>query len=215
MVRCGDGYDPLLRRPFSIHQTGNGGKLALLFKVVGKGTTWLSHRREGDYMDLFGPLGKGFSLPSSSANLLLVAGGVGIAPLLFLAQKAIAQQHQVTLLVGASSRAQLYPKSLLPPAIEAIMATEDGSEGQRGMVTELVADFIPWADYIFACGPLSMYQTMAAERKLRNKPVQVSLERRMGCGIGVCYGCTMNTRQGSKQVCKDGPVFELEDITNF
>lgn len=212
MVRCGDGYDPLLRRPLSIHQVSNEDRLALFSRIVGKGTAWLSCRHEGDYVDFFGPLGKGFFLPLSLANLLLVAGGIGIAPLVFLAQKALSQQHKVTLLLGASSHTQLYPKSLLPPGIELVIATEDGSEGRRGMVTELLVDFIPRADYIFACGPFSMYQAMAAQKRLKGKSVQVSLEKRMGCGLGVCYGCTIKTTTGLKQVCRDGPVFELQDI---
>lgn len=213
MVRCGESFDPLLRRPLSIHQVGSEDRLALFFRVVGKGTAWLSRRREVDCVDCFGPLGRGFSLPSSPANLLLVAGGMGIAPLVFLAQKALSLRHSVTLLLGASSQAQLYPESLLPSGMElVVVATEDGSEGRRGMVTDFLVDFVPRADYVFACGPFSMYQTMAAQKRLRGKSVQVSLEKRMGCGLGVCYGCTIKTARGLKQVCQDGPVFELQDI---
>ena len=214
MVRCGD-Y--LLRRPLSIHRSADENKkvkLALLFTVVGKGTYWLSQRQAGDNIDLLGPLGNGYSIDSSSHHLLLVAGGIGIAPLCFLAQEALSQDHSVTLLLGAATATQLYPRHLLPSKVKLIIATEDGTVGKKGMITDLLPDFIGWVDQIFACGPTSMYRAMAVQnQQLREtKPVWVSLEMRMGCGLGVCYGCTVKTKSGLKQVCKDGPVFNLEDI---
>ena len=209
MVYCGE--DCVLRRPFSIHRI-EGKRLALLFNVVGRGTHWLSQRQAGDSLDLLGPLGNGYSIYPGSQNLLLVAGGIGIAPLVFLAQKASKLGCSATLLLGAQTAAQLYPKNLLPQKVKLITATEDGSTGKRGLVTDLLPDYIDVADQIFACGPLPMYQSMAAQKLLKKKPVQISLEVRMGCGLGVCYGCTVKTKNGLKQVCKDGPVFELEDI---
>ena len=209
MAHCGE--DTLLRRPFSIHQL-EGKRLALLFNVVGRGTHWLSQRQAGDNLDLLGPLGNGYTIYPDSKNRLLVAGGIGIAPLVFLAQKALKPGCSVTLLLGAQTKSQLYPKNLLPPEVKLITATEDGSAGKRGLVTDLLPDFSGWADQVFACGPLPMYQAMARMPQLRHKPVQISLEVRMGCGLGVCYGCTVKTRSGLKQVCKDGPVFNLNDI---
>jgi len=210
MVRCGD-YQ--LRRPLSIHLVDDQNRLALLFTVVGKGTHWLSQRQAGDNLDLLGPLGNGYSIHPASRNLLLVAGGIGIAPLHFLAQKALKQGYSVTLLLGAQTATQLYPRHLLPPEAELVFATEDGSAGEKGMITDLLPDFLGWADQLFACGPTSMYRTMAKSKKLLNtKPAQVSLEMRMGCGRGICYGCTLKTKSGLKQVCKDGPVFELKDV---
>jgi len=211
MVRTGWGHDPLLRRPLSIHRT-NGGQIAFLFNVVGRGTEWLAHRRQGDFLDLLGPLGKGFSIHPDSHHLLLVAGGMGIAPLVFLAQGALANGHSVTLLLGARTASLLYPKALLPPEVELVLVTEDGSAGKRGQVSDLVPDFSPKASQIFACGPVPLYQAMATQNQVRERPIQVSLEARMGCGLGACYGCTIKTRGGLKQVCKDGPVFELRDI---
>ncbi len=211
MVRCGE--DTLLRRPLSVHQV-DGGRMALLFAIVGKGTHWLSERQAGDNIDLLGPLGNGYSIQPSSDKLLLAAGGIGIAPLCFLAQEALNQGRLVTLLLGASTAAQLYPNHLLPSEAELIIATEDGTVGQKGMITDPLLDLTGWADQIFACGPISMYQTMAARKQqlLKAKSAQVSLEARMGCGRGLCYGCTLKTKDGLKQVCKDGPVFDLEDI---
>jgi len=211
MVRCGEGLEYQLRRPFSIHQLAT--QLALLFTVVGKGTRWLCQCQAGDSLDLLGPLGNGYSIHPGSNNLLLVAGGIGVAPLVFLAQQALNRGCSVTLLLGAQTATQLYPKNLLPSEVKLITTTEDGTAGKRGLVTNLLPDFISWADQIFACGPTSMYQTMADQRHLlKTKPVQVSLEVRMGCGLGVCYGCTVKTRSGLRQVCKDGPVFDLDDI---
>ena len=142
-----------------------------------------------------------------------MAGGVGITPLCFLAQEALNQGYSVTLLLGASTVAQLYPRYLLPLEAELVITTEDGTAGKKGMVTDLLPDFIDWADQIFACGPVPMYRDMALKKqKFKGKPVQISLEVRMGCGFGVCYGCTVRTKNGLKQVCKEGPVFDLDDI---
>jgi dihydroorotate dehydrogenase electron transfer subunit len=165
-------------------------------------------------LDIFGPLGNGYTTHPDSKHLLLVAGGIGIAPLAFLAQQAPKRGCSATLLLGAQTAAQLCPKNLLPSKVKLIIATEDGTTGKRGVVTDLLPDFISWADQVFACGPISMYQTMATQRQklLKTKPVQISLEVRMGCGLSVCYGCTVKTRSGLKQVCKDGPVFNLDDI---
>ncbi len=211
MVRCGVGDELLLRRPLSIHQRDDS-KVALLFTVVGKGTAWLAQRKAGDKVDIFGPLGNGFSIEHDTTQLLLVAGGIGIAPLYFLAQEASIKDCTVTLLMGVQTKSQAYPERLLPEGIRRITATDDGTLGEKGMITDLLPRYIDWADQVFACGPVGMYQTMAQMPELKNKSVQVSLEVRMGCGRGVCYGCTIKTRQGLKKVCQDGPVFDLDDI---
>ena len=210
MVRCGE--ETMLQRPLSIHQR-DGNKIALLFTVVGKGTHWLAQRQVGDGIDLLGPLGSGFSIRPESKNILLVAGGIGMAPLHFLVDEAIEWGREVTMLLGARTATQLYPRRLLPFGVELVTATEDGTTGVKGMITDLLPDFIDEANQVFACGPLAMYQTMVAKKQpLKGKPAQISLEMRMGCGLGVCYACTVKTKNGLKQVCKDGPVFDLDDI---
>jgi len=229
-VRCGDFT---LRRPLSVHQVSSR-EIALLFKVTGKGTLWLSQRQKRDRIDILSPLGRGFSIEPGARNLLLVAGGIGIAPLVFLMQCA-SSQHQITLIHGASTAAQLYPSAMpkigpssagkkrsklspLPKGVQFIPVTEDGSMGKKGMATDILPDFLDWADQVYACGPADMYKAMAgmswrAKRSnLKLRKCQVSLEVRMGCGFGACYGCTINTKKGLKQVCRDGPVFELDDI---
>jgi dihydroorotate dehydrogenase electron transfer subunit len=154
--------------------------------------------------------------------LLLVAGGIGIAPLVFLMQYAVSQ-HQITLIHGASTVAQLYTERSQPTAIsyqgvQFVPVTEDGSMGKKGMATDILPDFLDRADQVYACGPADMYKAMAGmsrrtrQSNLKLRKCQVSLEVRMGCGFGACYGCTINTKKGLKQVCRDGPVFELNDI---
>jgi len=212
MVRCGEKGEYQLRRPLSVHQR-EGDKIALLFSVVGGGTQWLAQRQPGDKLDLLGPLGNGFTIHPTSQNLLLVAGGMGIAPLVFLAEEAISQELSVTLLYGATTANQLYP--YMPDGLEVIYATEDETMGRHGKIVAFSPEFFDWADQIFACGPLPMYRNMAEnylQLKRSGKSIQISLEVRMGCGLGVCYGCTVKTKNGLKQVCKDGPVFELNDI---
>ena len=208
MVRCGSGPELSLRRPLSIHQR-QGSRIALLFNPVGKGTNWLKGLNTGDEVDLLGPLGNGFEINPGVKNLLLVAGGIGIAPLHFLAQEALKQDCPVTMLLGAYSESQLYPAELLPPEARTITATETG-EGV--MITSLIPEFCSQADQIFACGPMAMYRAMSLMPELKEKPAQISLEMRMGCGVGVCYACTVKTVRGLEQVCRHGPVFEMNDI---
>ena len=212
MVRCGEGYDMPLRRPLGIHRISKEG-ISLLYTVMGRGTEWLSLRKPGERVDLFGPLGKGFEVYPSSRNLLLVAGGVGVAPLVALAEHAMGTGRAVKLLIGEKNAAKIYPERLLPSGIKPVVTTEDGSLGQKGMVTDVLPQLIPAADQIFVCGPLPMYRAIAKMgNKLGNKPTQVLLEMVMGCGVGACLSCSIETRQGRKLVCKDGPVFEFGDI---
>jgi len=221
----------ILRRPFSVHRVsflsspstgedlGEGG-IAILFKVVGEGTFWLSQQQAGNKIDVLGPLGRGFDIASNSKNLLLVGGGIGIAPLIFLAQYA-SSERRITLIHGAETASQVYQQPL-PEEVRFIPVTEDGTLGRKGMVTDILPDFLNWADQICACGPVDMYKAMSLilnpspsegeGEKRSNLRCQVSLEVKMGCGIGACRSCTINTRDGLKQVCRDGPVFELNDI---
>ncbi len=212
MVRCGEASDPLLRRPLSIHKTDDSGGMALLFEVVGRGTSWLSERAPGDYVDLIGPLGNGFSIQPAAQTLLLAGGGIGIAPLAFLAQEAVAMQKTMIVLQGAQRASLLCPRRQMPPETRVVGITEDSSGERRGLVTGLIGEYIDQADQVFACGPVGMYKAMAGLECLKGKSVQVSLEERMACGLGACYGCAVKTRMGMCQVCQDGPVFDLSDI---
>jgi len=217
MIHCSDGCDPLLPRPMSFHRFRDlGGErlFAILYDVRGSGTALLSQRKPGDELPLFGPLGRGYSVSPHAQNLLLVAGGIGIAALIALADQAIAAGQSVTLLQGARSAGKLYPPELLPREVEALSSTDDGSAGHHGYVTDLLPQYLPWADQVFACGPTPMFAGMAnVVREARSrKPVQALLEERMGCGTGICYGCAVFTRKGVWLVCRDGPRFELRSV---
>jgi dihydroorotate dehydrogenase electron transfer subunit len=146
---------------------------------------------------------------------------MGIAPLYFLAETAAGEGKKVTIISGAKSCDYLLPVAppqrlfdggMHPAYFSVVCATEDGSEGFRGLATELIPHYLEHIDQVFACGPAAMYRSMAETPELKNIPIQLSLEIVMGCGVGVCYGCTIKTKNGLKQVCKDGPVFGMGDI---
>ncbi len=233
MIRC----DPhsTLRRPFSIHYTKNAEDIFVLFAAIsifrssaarsihpekdtmnnrGIGTSWLSRRIPGEIIDVLGPLGNGYHLKSYSQKIVLVAGGIGIAPLLFMANEAIKCKKDVTLLMGARSDRELYPQQLLPQESRNILVTEDGSIGSKGLVSDKFPDYIADCDQIFTCGPLPMYQSIhkIVNEKSIKIPIQVSMETRMACGVGACYSCSVNTSNGMKTVCKDGPIFDISEV---
>ncbi len=215
MVCCGQGYDPYLPRPLSIHRMDRAaGKIALLFAEVGRGSRWLAQRQPGDTLDIVGPLGNGFALPDRpGARLLLVAGGIGIAPLMALADAGLAAGHSVTLLYGVATAARLYPSELGPSGVEVFVATEDGSAGLKGMVSHLLSCHLKDTDCVFACGPVDMYRALGqVKHLLEGRSVQVSMEARMACGLGACFGCTIETSHGPRRVCHDGPIFELGQV---
>lgn len=224
MLRCNEDGPPMLPRPMSYHRLraaeGGGHDFAILFDLVGRGTQWLSQRRPGDSIFVYGPLGRGCTVRRSASHLLLVAGGIGVAPLVWLAEEQVSRGRNVTLLQGARSAGDLFPARLLPPEVEVVVATDDGSAGQRGLVTDLVPEYLPWADQVFACGPNAMFGALAdvvrrfegEGARRRQKSIQVLLEEVMPCGTGICYGCAVRTRRGVRLICKDGPRFELRDV---
>jgi dihydroorotate dehydrogenase electron transfer subunit len=214
MVKCGD--ELVLRRPMSIHRVSAAGELSVLFNLVGAGTSWLSKREKGDRVDILGPFGNGFIVGNTTTKILLIAGGMGIAPLVYLAEEALAMGKHVTILMGSSDNNCLYPVDSLPGDARVVVATEDGSAGHKGMVTDMLLspDYKSKVDQVFACGPLNMYKTMFQymESDKLDGMTQVSLEIRMGCGAGACYGCSIKTKNGMKLVCKDGPIFLLNEV---
>ncbi|HEY5474367.1 MAG TPA: dihydroorotate dehydrogenase electron transfer subunit [Candidatus Limnocylindrales bacterium] len=206
-------YDPLLRRPLSLLRISKAsGEIECLYDVVGRGTALLSQARPGQSLDVLGPLGRPFDLGARTRQALLVGGGVGIAPLIALAELALARDVAVTLLAGFRSATQAYPASLLPPEVEYVVTTDDGSAGRPGRVTEVLGEYTDWADKVFACGPLPMLRALSRLDLPRRLPVQVSMEEHMGCAMGVCLGCVVPTKHGLQRVCRDGPVFGLREI---
>ena len=226
MLRLGDRKSPLLRRPFSIHRlvTRNGRVIGieLLYKVVGEGTKILSSCREGDRLDMLGPLGNGFTIPDTHGTIYLAAGGIGIAPLLFLSDDLLKRGvdlTRATLFLGGKSKTDLLCKEIFTElGMTVCTTTDDGSEGDQCYVThplETEANRrIP--DVIYACGPVAMLKCVVDIAAHHSIPCQVSMETTMACGIGVCLGCAVG-QQGDKEkflhVCRDGPVFQSNRIT--
>lgn len=214
MLHCSDdGKEPYFARALSIYRVDYD-RIGFLYTPVGKGTAWLSNRTRGDRIEMYGPLGKGFKLPGGSAQLLLVGGGVGVAPLVDTAERAIEAGHKVVAMMGARSAANLLPPSEWPQEVEYITVTEDGSAGLTGRVTDHIGDYQDWASKIYACGPNPMFGSMAdvLRNNGRRLSPEILMEENMPCGWGMCYGCAVFTRKGVRLCCKDGPRFNLFDV---
>ena len=241
-IRAGDYSGLVLRRPFSINTADAAtGIVSIHFRVIGRGTEWFTRLRAGDAVDMLGPLGRPFEVDPRSQHLLLVAGGLGMAGVRMLADEAIRGGRQVTLLFGAASSREVYPSTLLPDEVEYVVATDDGSMGHHGYVTDLLPDYEAWADQAFACGPQPMLAALArivegrrarlGVAKLGRKRgagradppgstaarrkafLQVSMEQNMGCAVGACLGCVVMATSGVPQrVCREGPVFASDEL---
>jgi dihydroorotate dehydrogenase electron transfer subunit len=231
MARVQDSLDPLLRRPFSFHRIhSHSGRIEILYRVVGRGTSKLSRNLPGSRLNLLGPLGNSFLLPdweaaeSESGPILLVAGGIGIAPLVELIWRLIEDFGQrpappLHLFYGARSAAELLPSEFFPVSCLTLhSSTDDGSFGHHGLVTELmrhtVAELGLRPAMLYACGPLAMQYHVAAWALEHRVPTQLSLESLMACGVGACLGCALpsphpsdSTADHYLHVCKDGPIF--------
>jgi dihydroorotate dehydrogenase electron transfer subunit len=222
-VRPGHGWDPLLRRPYSFCRIDRrAGEIELIVKPLGPGGEWIAERRQGDTLDLLGPLGTAFVVRRDTKNLLLVAGGTGIAPMRVIAEQE-ATKRNVTLVFGGRGVAFLWPSDRLPPSVEYVATTDDGSFGVKGRVTAVLPDLVTWADQLFGCGPWAMLAALGRMRDdaLRGPIVpgrqvlvdaQIAVEQHMGCAMGVCRACVIVTRPGNARVCREGPVFPLGDV---
>jgi dihydroorotate dehydrogenase electron transfer subunit len=217
LCRLDSSSDPLLRRPYSIYEAdAANGTMSVLVRPFGRGSAWLCDRKVGSTLDLLGPLGNTFSIAPNSTNLLMVAGGVGAAPLVMLSDEAVSKGLSVTYLMGAADESGLLPASALPGQIEYVVATDDGSRGHAGFVTELTPNYARWADQVFACGPEPMFRSLRnslGPHRIGGKPkVQLSVERTMACGLGACLGCVVETKQGMQTSCIQGPVYDMDDL---
>lgn len=209
--------DPLLRRPFSVYRTDpKSSTLTFLVRPFGRGSAWLAHRVPGEQLNLLGPLGNSFSISAKTRRVMMVAGGVGVAPLVMLSDEAVSRGIDVVFIMGAADESGLLSSAELAEGIEFLAATDDGSRGHRGLATELAADYVTWSDQIFACGPEPMYRTLRAVidplRLNKKPPVQISVERGMACGLGACLGCVVETHHGMIASCVKGPVFDLDEV---
>lgn len=225
-LRCSDSKQPLLRRPFSFHRI-NKNSFEILYKIVGRGTNLLAKKHKGDKIDILGPLGNGFDLKHPTRNTqsatILVAGGMGVAPLLSWAGKivnspeSIVHRKKLYVLIGAKTKAGvLCEKDFKKLKAKVFVSTEDGSQGSKGLVTNLLKFLLSTIDHrpstIYTCGPLAMLKEVARIGRDLHIAGYASLEERMACGVGACLGCAVGTSRGYKLVCKDGPVFNLQEI---
>ena len=216
-IRVADTLEPLLRRPFSIHGV-KAPKVKIIYEILGKGTQILSTRKPGEFLDIIGPLGNGFDYPSAlakstQAKNILIAGGMGVAPLVFLAEKLKFSKPLV--LMGARSKKQILCRQEFKAlGCTVKLATDDGSVGFKGKVTDLLSIVLeqtkPWG--LFSCGPHPMLKTVAQIAHENKITAQLSLEEHLACGMGACLGCEVLTKTGYKSVCKDGPVFSSEEL---
>ena len=198
-----------LRRPISICNW-TGGALMLLVKVVGQGTRDLVRCVPGEELDVLTGLGNGFDLDIPSGHPVLAGGGIGIAPLYGLAQRMLERGQTPTVALGfRTAKDTFYLEEFAKLGCRLLVATEDGSIGTKGFVTDCVRA-VPECDYVLSCGPLPMLKAVHSLPQLKGG--QFSFEARMGCGFGACMGCTVPTKDGYKRVCKDGPILYKEEI---
>ena len=239
-IRVSNAYNPLLRRPFGAHKISPE-KIEILYKVVGKATTILSAKKKGNVLDIIGPLGNGFKAPSSASAAILVAGGHGVAPLCALATE-LTQSHlpggtvvppgrwdcgvrcgwvpKLSVIIGACTKNHVVcEKEFKKLGAKVHIATEDGSKGRKGLVTDLLKKHLNRQtrkpanpQTIYACGPKAMLKAVAKIAARYSIPCRVSLEEYVACGTGTCLGCAVKTRSGYKLICKDGPVFDSKEI---
>ena len=229
-MRIGTGVDPLLRRPFGVNSVIRKGKktiIGIVYRVVGKGTILMTEKRSGETVDLLGPLGNGFSVDLKkikNRQVVLVAGGMGVAPLVYLAEylKNKTKKPLQVFLGGAKKDDIVCSKEFKKAGAKVLVSTDDGSSGYKGFVSDLLEEYLTKRctlnaeRYIYACGPFPMLRALndiANEHKLEG---QVSVDEMMGCGIGACLGCVIKTKDNNeivyKRICKDGPVFDIQEI---
>jgi dihydroorotate dehydrogenase electron transfer subunit len=242
-LRCTDTMDPLLRRPFSMHRlTEENGIscLQILYRVIGKGTEWLSSRKKGETLDLIGPLGNGF-LIERPTDVVLAARGIGIAPLHSVAEavRSLAPASRLHILMGARFKDRVFYQEELQRLGNLYLYTDDGSLGFRGRAPELLLHLletgkVPQTCSLYACGPAPMLMELSALSERFGFEGQVALETHMGCGFGACLSCAIPLRPASIKktprwkksalqwsedghtcyslICKDGPVYDIREV---
>jgi dihydroorotate dehydrogenase electron transfer subunit len=218
-IKCSDSMEPFLRRPFSIHKVKRG--IEILYEVVGEGTKILAGRKEGDFIDVLGPLGNGFELPEKDKpehRAIIIAGGIGAAPLVYLADELVKNRIKTVVLIGAKTKNLiLCEKDFKKITSEVYVSTDNGTYGCKGFVSNLFHKILKTSEsrfetIVYVCGPYGMLKSISDICLERDFECQVSLEEKMACGIGACLGCVVNTKSGRKLACKDGPVFNAKEL---
>jgi len=243
-IRCGDGKEPLLRRPFSMHRvirTEGSTHLQILYLVIGKGTEWLSERKRGETLDTIGPFGNGFIIQDDAKDAVLVARGIGIAPLYAVGETLRDKRpdSRIHILIGARLKERIFYEEELKDIGTVHVYTDDGSEGFHGRAPDLLRHLLetkalPENLSLYACGPPAMCKELADISKGFGFEGQVALETHMGCGFGACLSCAFPLRPGSIKInahwkksalqwsedgetvysliCKDGPIYDIQEV---
>lgn len=216
MVSCGG--DAFLKRPMGLsHVNARAGEIGFIYRAVGLGTNFLKEKQKGEEVEVIGPLGNHFEIKPQARSVALVGGGTGIGPLILYAKRLTETSKKIAVytFIGARSAKLLCGEAELRQYSEELfVATDDGSKGQHGFVTEAFVSFLQekTVEYIITCGPTAMMERVASLAAEHTIPAQASLEEYMACGFGVCLGCPCETQDGYKMVCVDGPVFDTQKL---
>lgn len=209
-VKCCNSNELILRRPISILKT-YGEYYDIIYKIVGEGTKRLSNFSIGEKLDVMGPLGKGFTKEPTDKKIAFIGGGIGLFPLVYALNEF--SDCESDFFIGFKSKNEMMLiDEIKKTGATVYISTDDGSVDYHGFVTDLFTENIKNYDKVYICGPLLMEQSCVDILRKHNIKGQVSLEQRMGCGIGACLVCACETVHGIKHVCKDGPVFNIEDV---
>jgi dihydroorotate dehydrogenase electron transfer subunit len=213
-IRTGEGLEPFFRRPFSVYRAQK--HVEIFYEAVGPGTKLLSQKKRGDTLDVLGPVGTPFALPpEGTKQVVMIAGGIGVAPMLILSDVLKKKKCELVLLYGGRTRGHVYPmQEFKDGGVKVFVATDDGSVGVKGRVSILFGKIKkdPQTTFLYTCGPNAMMaavQDFAGQHNLRG---QAACEEIMACGLGACLGCSIETKHGYKTVCYDGPAFNLEEV---
>lgn len=213
-IQINSGTEFMLRRPISIANIDLENELlTVIFKVFGKGTEQLTQLRPGELLDILVPCGNGYPIDTLNCKqALLIGGGIGIPPLYYLARKLVDQGVELTTILGFQTKDDIFYHDEFKELGQCYLTTDDGSYGRKGYVTDVIEQEELNFDYYFSCGPTAMLKNV--KKQLQYFPGYISLEERMGCGVGTCYACVVPTADGKqfKKVCSDGPVFKAEEV---
>ncbi len=209
MVGVSHTKDPLLKRPLSLYNHDDG-TIEFIYRIRGRGTELLSRFKAGDYLEILGPCGRGYPVPSQKESIIICAGGLGAASLNILIKSLVSSGHDLTVLYGVKTASDIFPLEYQ----SILYVSEDGSTGEKGMITDALKKIISQRSFhrYYACGPLAMLRNIKSIMSEKGIEGYMSLEERMACGFGACLGCAVMTRNGYKRVCSDGPVFSSGEV---
>ncbi len=213
-IRVTDGLEPFFRRPFSVYRAKKF--VEILYEPIGLGTRLLAEKKPGEFLDILGPLGNHFTAPpKGTKQVWMVAGGIGLAPFLFLSDELKHKGYELILFYGGRSKGHVFPmKEFKNNGVKTWIATDDGSIGVKGWVSELfrTLDPNPTTTMVYTCGPHAMLASVQSFVKARGLRCEASCEEVMACALGACLGCSIPTVNGYKTVCYDGPVFDIAEV---